>query len=466
LFHTNATLAGVLERIASAVQGRDARAVADAVLRLVADGDLAPGTRLPTVRALAARLGLSPTTVAEAWRALTSRGAITTRGRNGTFVADARPASTPRRFWTIARAAGHFALDLSGGVPDAALLPHPGAALGRAAGIPHLTSYLDDPVVPALEAAVRKAWVDVFDPEAFTVVDGALDALDRLLAVLVRAGDRVAVETPGFPPVLDLLEAHGVRPVGVPVGTAGLDVDALERVLTGHRPSVLVIQPRAQNPTGVSTTPAHVRRLAAVLRRHPRTTVLEDVHSGDIASAPVVSLGSLLPDRVVHVKSYSKSHGPDLRLAAVGGPRPIVDALAARRRLGPSWSSRIMQAVLADLLTDEAATEQVQAARTAYAERRRRLVHELTARGVDTPGSDGINLWVPVDDERDALVVLAAQGIGVAPGAPFYTEPAGAPAHVRLTCGVVTDRFAELADAVAAAAHAHGGLHRSPAATS
>ncbi|GAA3346088.1 hypothetical protein GCM10020358_55760 [Amorphoplanes nipponensis] len=82
-------------------------------------------------------------------------------------------------------------------------------------------------------------------------------------------------------------------------------------------------------------------------------TVVEDDHAGDVATAPPVSLGTRLPDRTVHVAGFSKSHGPDLRLAALAGPAPLVTAINDRRLLGPGWSSRLLQAVLLDLLTDD-----------------------------------------------------------------------------------------------------------------
>jgi DNA-binding transcriptional MocR family regulator len=77
-----------------------------------------------------------------------------------------------------------------------------------------------------------------------------------------------------------------------------------------------------------------------------RAIVIEDDHANNISSAPLVSVGRWLPDRTVHIRSYSKSHGPDLRLAAVGGAGDVVTAVANRRLLGPGWSSRILQALL------------------------------------------------------------------------------------------------------------------------
>ena len=184
--------------------------------------------------------------------------------------------------------------------------------------------------------------------------------------------------------------------------------------------------------------------------------VIEDDHSGMVAGAPLHSLGVHRPDRTVHVHSFSKSHGPDLRLAAVGGPSEIIDAVVRRRQLGPSWTSRLLQRVLLGLLTDPAAEAAVRDAEQTYLVRRRTLVDALDRAGVtvDTNGS-GLNLWIPVDDERDAVVALAASGIGAAPGGPFQVGDGGGD-HIRLTISRVTDPDG-LAEAVARAAHRGGG---------
>src|SRR5262249_37189015 len=110
-------------RIAQAVDSRSASGIAAAVSRLIKSGELPAGARRPAVRAVAPGLGAGPTTVTEAWRSLVRVGAVRTGGRGGSFVADPPPAAWPSRFWRIASAAGGFALDLSAGVPDPALLP-------------------------------------------------------------------------------------------------------------------------------------------------------------------------------------------------------------------------------------------------------------------------------------------------------------------------------------------------------
>jgi DNA-binding transcriptional MocR family regulator len=216
------------------------------------------------------------------------------------------------------------------------------------------------------------------------------------------------------------------------------------------RPRALYLQNRAHNPLGVGLSRDRAEKLAAVLEPS-ETVIVEDDHAGDISVSELVSLGAYLPDRTVLIRSYSKSHGPDLRLAAVAGTGAIVVPLANRRLLGPGWSSRLLQSVLAEALVDVATTAAVEHARLCYAERRERFVAELEARGVTTSGRDGINLWVEVDDEQTALVALATRGIGATPGAPFLVDGAHGQ-YLRLTVGLVRERFAELAGHVAAAA--------------
>ena len=125
----------------------------------------------------------------------------------------------------------------------------------------------------------------------------------------------------------------------------------------------------------------------------------------------------------------------------------MVAAVANRRLLGPGWSSRILQAVLVELLDDPGTLATLDRARTEYAHRRRRVDDILGEHGVATTGSDGINLWVRVDDEREALMTLAARGIGAAPGEPFMVRDH--PDALRFTVGLLGSD--EAADDVALA---------------
>lgn len=449
-------------RIAAATDDRSAAGIAAAVNRLIKSGELPAGSRLPTVRTLATALGISPTTVNEAWRSLIRIGSVRTHGRNGSFVTDGGHAGWPSRFWRIAGTAGEFAIDLSAGVPDPALLPPlPDLTSGRRRG-PGLSGYLDPPVLPQLEKMIRLAWREVHDPECVTVVDGSLDAVDRVLTSVLRLGDRVLVENPTFPPFLDMLELIGAQPVPVGIDAEGMLPGELRAALASTPPTVLLLQPRAHNPTGASMSRARATELASILRTHaPSVIVVEDDHAGPIASAEPVSLAAHLPDRTVSIMSFSKAYGPDLRLAAVGGPDDLIEPVIARRNLGPAWSSRLLQQLLADMLEDSHCTSAIATARTVYAQRRQALVDALTERGIEVLARDGFNLWLPVAGERDALVVLATQGIGAAPGRPFLAAPLHGD-HLRITtAGLSVSDAGPIADALAEAARNRPrSLHR------
>lgn len=431
---------------AAAIEDRSARGIAAAVGRMISRGDLAVGTRLPTVRELSRTLGVSPTTVSEAWQTLTSVGAIDARGRQGTFVRQPTGPGSPRRYRRISEGPGHFALDLSTGTPPPSLLPDLRPVVAKVSRQSLTSSYLDHPVLPELEQRLISGWP--FPPEALTVVDGAMDALDRVAQVIVRLGDRVVVEHPTFPPLLDLLDELGAEVIGIDVDEEGPLVDQL-RVALKRQPTAVFLQPRAHNPTGVTTSTQRMAALAAALGESD-AIVVEDDHSGDIAIGALVSVGTTLPQQTVHIRSYSKSHGPDLRLAAVGGAGDVVTAVANRRLLGPGWSSRILQAVLLEMLDDPETIAAVATARAEYVRRRQLVCDVLEASGVSVTGSDGINLWMGVADERSALVTLAAQGIGAAPGEPFQVRE-DAP-HLRVTAGLIDTDHERIATQLAGAA--------------
>lgn len=440
----------------SSLRGRSPSAIAAEIARMVSDGTLAPGERLPTVREIAGGLGVSAGTVSAAWQALSGAGVVVSRGRAGTFVHAERREWLSPRVQHLAGPGAPARLDLSLGTPDPAMLPSVREAFARISPSPDAGRYHDLPVLPELHALLRASW-PAPGVESLTVVDGALDGISRVLEQVVRFGDRVAVESPGFPYFFDLIEALGAEPVPLELDADGVTTHSLRHALAQH-PTAVLIQPRAQNPTGASMTPLRARALAHVVGSAPggrRVTIVEDDHSAFVCSAPEVTLARWLPGQVVHVRSFSKSHGPDLRLAALGGPAALVQRLVARRMLGPGWTSRLLQAVLLDALTDPSAVARVRTARLIYRDRLDRLAVALRQLGVEVGEPDGINLWMPVTDERSTIVRLAASGIQVAAGSPFLASgtdghAAGQP-HVRVTGGMVAENTRLVAEALAAA---------------
>ncbi|MFI6078647.1 aminotransferase class I/II-fold pyridoxal phosphate-dependent enzyme [Actinoplanes sp. NPDC051343] len=419
-----------------------ARGLADAVGRAVGEGALAPGLRLPPIREVANYLQLSPTTVSAAWQLLRRAGTIQTDGRRGTIVAPSRSGG-PGRYRAALRGRSGFPLDLSTGVPDPSLLP----ALPALSNLSP-ASYLDEPVLPGLEGFLRANWPH--PPDRLAIFDGAMDAIDQIASGLLRLGDRAVVENPCFPPLLDLLDALGVRVVAVETDACGALPSSLAAALA-ERPAAVFLQPRALNPTGASWSSARAASLAAVLAPSG-AYVVEDDSAGDVASSAPESLGSFLPSRTLHVRSFSKSHGPDLRLAAASGPSTVLDPILERRLLGQGWTSRLLQNLLFELLTLPGPVAAVRHARDEYARRRAMVLDGLRDAGIDLPPGDGLNIWLPVRDEQAALLTLASNGIAAAAGAAFSVG--SGPPHLRVTTGLITTGHAAVAGLLARAARA------------
>ncbi|BCJ46389.1 GntR family transcriptional regulator [Actinoplanes ianthinogenes] len=433
----------MFDAIVARLSDPSARGLAEAVSRAVGEGAVEAGAKLPPVRKVATELRLSPSTVNAAWQLLRRAGTIRTDGRRGTVVATPG-AGGPGRYRAALRRTSGFGLDLSTGVPDPALLPPIPALHGLS---PTPTSYLDEPVLPELAALLRERWP--YPAERLAVFDGAMDAIDQVASGLLRLGDLAVAENPCFPPLLDLLEVLGVPVVGVGTDASGMIPSQLAAALA-RRPAAVFLQPRALNPTGASWSPSRAAALAAVLADHPSVYVVEDDSAGDLASGEACSVGAHLPRQVVHVRSFSKSHGPDLRLAAVSGPATVLDPILERRLLGQGWTSRLLQRLLFSLLTDPASVAAVRAARDEYARRRRLIRDGLRSAGIDLPDGEGINIWLPVADEQAALLSLASAGIGAAAGTAFSVGPSTP--HLRITVGLVTTDHAAVAADLARAA--------------
>jgi DNA-binding transcriptional MocR family regulator len=405
------------------------------------------------VRGLAARLGVSPATVAKAYQALRQRGVVETAGRNGTRVR-ARPSVAGPR--TARRTAvPPDVRDLSTGEPDARLLPDLGGALRRvAASAPRPASYAGAGSLPELVTLARDRLgadgVPVRDAE-LTVTGGALDGIERLLTAHLRPGDRVAVEDPSWANLLDLVAALGLEPVGMPVDDDGPTPDGLRHALaTGARAAVVTT--RAHNPTGATVTRTRAAALRRELRAHPDVLVVEDDHAGELADAPLHCLAGATRSWAF-LRSVSKPYGPDLRVAALAGDEATVARVVGRMRLGTGWVSTLLQRLVVELWRDDTVAAAVVRAGRRYDERREALRDALRVRGVPAPGRGGINLWVPVGDETSAVAGLREAGYAVAPGSLYRL---GTPPAIRITTSSLGAREVRpLADAVA---HAVSGV--------
>ncbi|MET9625702.1 aminotransferase class I/II-fold pyridoxal phosphate-dependent enzyme [Streptomyces sp. NPDC006464] len=418
------------------ITGTTAKGIAASVERGVAEGAFGPGDALPPVRRLADGLGVSPGTVATAYKELRQRGVVVTRGRGGTVVAEA-PAVASRRPPRVPTGL----VDLAGGHPDPAFLPElRPPSLVR----PVFGSHRAAPRLGRLEELTR-AWFerDGVPAEHVTFAHGALDCIARLLSTELRPGDAVAVEDPGFHHLLDLVPALGLRMVPVAVDGEGLVPDALRAALRAGVRAV-VCSPRGQCPTGACFTEARRDELVAVLAEFPEVLVVEDDHNADIAGAPAATLAAAGLPRWAQVRTASKHLGIDLRWAGLACDGVTLARHDGRMLMTSGWVSHILQETVAGLFADPAVGALVAEGAAAYTVRRAALVDALAGHGIAAVGASGLNVWVPVGDESAVVNGLRTQGWWVAAGARFRI--ASGPA-VRITTATL-----ETADAARLAA--------------
>lgn len=422
-------------------EGSTAAGISVSVEFALTHGHLAPGDSLPPVRQLADELGVSPNTVAAAYRQLRDRGLVETAGRNGTRVRQRPPVAS--RLAALPSIPPHL-IDLSAGEPDIDLLPDTGPALARVAAGIRATGYATGPHPELIEKA--RGRLGPVPSDHLTVTAGALDGLERILTAHLRAGDRIAVEDPGWAAMLDLVAALGLHPLPVRVDDDGPDPAGLREALRQGARAVVVTS-RAQNPTGATVTAERAAALREVLL--PDVLVIEDDHAAELADEGLHPLAGAT-NSWAFLRSTSKPFGPDLRLAVLAGDATTVSRVEGRMRLGAGWVSTILQRLVVELWSDASASARVRAAKREYGHRRRRISEFLLARGVVAHGRSGVNLWVPVADETYAVTRIRDAGFAVAPGALYRT---GAPPAVRISVGRLRPEMHEpLADAVAAAA--------------
>ncbi len=386
------------------------------------DQALAPGALLPPVRTLAGELNVSPATVAAAYQRLRQRGIVTTAGRNGTSIREKPPVAGLRSARPLS-IPSHLR-DLASGYPDVKLLPVK-------------TNYSDGGVLPELKAAAGKRLP--FDAP-ITVVNGAADAIDRVLMAHLRPGDKVAVEDPGWAACFDILALQGLVPVPVPVDDEGPTLDGILSALD-KGVSALIVTARAQNPTGAAIS---AQRAAVIRPLIKDLLVIEDDHAAELAGVPLHPIADA-GAQWAFVRSASKPYGPDLRCCVLTGDPETVSRVEGRMRLTAGWVSTILQRKLLHLWE----TFDVSSASAAYAARRDMLLTALADRGVTGHGRTGINVWIPVRDELSVVSALRDNGFAVLPGRSYRLV---SPPAVRITVSTLDKREAErIADVIAEA---------------
>ncbi|CDG83170.1 MocR-like B6 salvage transcription factor PtsJ [Janthinobacterium agaricidamnosum] len=399
------------------ITGKTALEIAESVRQLLQSRQLLAGQVLPPVRELALALEVNRNTVAAAYKRLTAAGLTLTQGRLGTSIRHQPEAGEQEGML-----AGSPLIDLACGNPNQTWLPDPAALLASATYRPRL--YGEATVTPALEQHARQ-WLAGDCPAAcdIDVTHGAVDAIERLLAAHLVAGDKVAVEHPCFLSSINTLRLGGLQALGVAMDQHGMLPQALEQALQQGARAVL-ITPRAHNPTGCSLSQARAAALQQILARHPHVLAIVDDHFAMLALAPYYSV---LPAATRHwavIRSVSKVFGPDLRLACVASDSETARRLRLRLAPGTTWVSHLLQEAVAACFASREIQGQVALAKADYAQRSAWLAEALREQGIGTPAdSDGLNLWLPLRQDSQSLVLMMAnKGWLVRSGAAFSVQ--------------------------------------------
>ena len=439
--------------------------------RLMRDGFLAPGVKLPATRELAQRLGLNRTTVTLVYEELVARGLLRAHVGQGTFVAEgpARPvrpldeAKPPAKIdWSglFSKGSQLVAADVrrrelynqvtrptarvisfAGGMPDSGLFPTDAfrKVLNRVISLEgaELLQYYPaggyPPLRRFLASYLLRFGVEA-RPEEILIVNGSQQGFDLIARTLVDPGDFVAIEQPSYPRAIQVFRSFGAQLLPVPMSDSGLRLDILERVLERHPPKLLYCQPSAHNPTGL-TMPAAARRRLLELAGRYQVPVVEDGFDGSLfyGERPPAPLKATDPNGLVlYIGTFSKILFPGLRLGWLVAPPPAIERLSAAKQLSDIHTSPLIQAAVYHFCQRRLLERHLRRSAAEYSRRRTLLLEALSRRmpkGVSwTHTQGGFSLLVTLPEGIDAATLLPRaleRGVAFTPGSAFFLDDGG-----------------------------------------
>ena len=421
------------------------RQLANGLRDAIRTGRLAPQTRLPSTRVLAADLGVSRRLVVDAYSQLGAEGFLHTRHGSGTRVATVDTANAEEPDGS--QAAKQFDIDFAPGSPDLGSFPRHAWLRALRQGLAEIESHAFGYVAPQGLHTARVAVADYLrrtrgvlaDPRHIVLCSGATQAI-ALLASVFR-DETFAMEDPGFWLHRMVLRHNGIEPVPVPVDDDGLDV----ATLADSDATAVLATPAHQSPTGVVLSAA--RRTQLLEWARGGRLVIEDDYDAEYRydRAPVGALQGVAPDRVVYVGSTSKTLAPGLRIGWMVLPAHLVDAVALAKGLADTGSSVMDQMAFAQLLTSGGYDRHLRQMRRRYLTRRNTLLGALSRnlpQAVVLGAAAGVHLTVRFPDgcPIDEVVRRAAEmRVRVDPLAPCYAEPDAAPPGLMLGYANLTE---------------------------
>ncbi|NDY90128.1 aminotransferase-like domain-containing protein [Ideonella livida] len=412
----------------------------------IEEGALRAGTKLPSIRQFAHAHAVSVFTVVEAYDRLVAQGWLVSRPHSGFFV---RQRATPGgaaaahavrsegfdSMWYLRKIFEnrHLAIKAGCGWLPGDWLFEDGlrrALRGLAADDADLGGYGDPKGFPPLRQLIAGTLAEQevhVSPGQVLLTQGSSQALDLAVRRLVRAGDTVLVDDPGYANLLFSLRFQGAKLVPARRTPQGWDLPALERAIVEHQPKVFFTQPRLHSPTGSIAQLAHLHRVLQLADRHDLLVVENDIYA-DLDPEPRPSLASLDQlSRVITIGSYSKTISPNIRVGYLVAHPDMVEDLAQLKMISGLTSAEFGERLAHGALTEgrwrkhlKGLRERLAAAHQATAERLAGLGFELFAEP-----KAGMFLWARHPGVPDPVVLgnkAAEHDIMLGPGHLFSAD--------------------------------------------
>ncbi|HYD99086.1 MAG TPA: PLP-dependent aminotransferase family protein [Alphaproteobacteria bacterium] len=419
--------------------------VMEAVRGRIAGRMLAPGARVPSIRAFAREQGVSKSTVVEAYERLVAEGVIDARPGSGFYVAGRPqplllgPAAPPAErdidpLWVMRQA---LDVDEAALKPGCGWLPQgwmPAEAIRRA-----LRAAARAPDMPLVDYATPLGFAPLRAqlarrlgergvagaPEQIMLTDSGTQALDLVCRLLLQPGDAILVDDPCYFNFLGLARAHRARVFGVPMTPAGPDLEAFGRMAAEHRPRLYLTTAALHNPTGVSYGPAVAHRLLTLAAEHGLTVVEDDIFA-DLEPEPAAPRLAALDGlaRVVQVGSFSKTLSASVRCGYIAARPDWIQGLVDLKLATAFGHNDLSARIVHGLLTDGSYRRHVEGLRVKLARAMGETARRLAAIGLRpwTMPKGGLFLWTELPEGLDAAAVARramAQGVVLAPGNVF-----------------------------------------------
>ena len=416
---------------------------------LIQSGNLRPGSKAPSIRQFAHAHGVSVYTVVDAYDRLVALGCFVSRPHSGFFVrkrdvsAPQVPGGNPNEathtsfdsMWYLRRVFENRALRMK---PGCGWLPGDWlfeeglrrSLRSLAADNVDLGGYGEPKGFAPLRQLVRDLLAEhelAVSADQLLLTQGSSQAMDLVARRLVRPGDAVLVDNPGYPNMLFSLRFLGARLIGVPRTPAGYDLAALEALVIEHQPKVFFTQPRLQSPTGSVANLAHLHRVVQLAEKHQFTVVENDIYA-DLDPEPRPSLASLDQlQRVVYISSFSKTISPNIRVGFMAAPPDMLEDFAQLKMISGLTSSEFSERLAYGALVDGRWRKHLRSLRERLAQAHQRVAQQLDNMGFELfcEPKAGMFLWARHPDITNATELAykaAEQDILLGPGHLFTPD--------------------------------------------